>query len=365
MDTIDSELKKNGINVLFPIDTKNVNNIANYVAKTLYFSFPELKLDYNTLFSSISRLNMFIADMPQNMSGASYYYKNSTIYFRNGLSLNMIKKLAVHECIHHFQEIKDSKGKLHRLGLCTYQGIRGYGNALNEAAVQLMSAHANKIEEDKVTYYGINLSTPSPDYYPLLCNLIRQIGYLTGFSVLFESTFFANDAFFDKLKSCIGENKALTIQENFEKILIFENKINELTQKNLTEDLSYNKFKKSTDKIAKYKKEIQDTFLGTQNLIISSFFDNEMPKLKNASQIEDFRRYLYSFNNLIGTTPTYSFFNDYYIRKMSELDDIYQRISNPGMSIAVQKRSKISIILETLKKIFMKNASEYENEINK
>ena len=195
MNSVEQELEKNGIKVICPINTFNINEIATYVARLLCSKFPDFKLNYNDMFNRIARINMFIADMPSGMSDACYFYRNTTIYFRKGISFDDIKKLAFHEIVHHFQEIKDSKGVLHRLGLCTYLRLRSYGAALNESAVQLMSSFATGEKRDTVTYYGVTFPTDSPTYYPLLCNLVKQIGYLTGFAVLFESTFFANDSF--------------------------------------------------------------------------------------------------------------------------------------------------------------------------
>ena len=361
MNTVEAELNKNGINVLCPLNEKITNQIANYVADTLSSKFPDLKLNYKTLYMSISKLNMYLADMPTSTAGASYYYKNASIYFRNGMKLGEMKKVAVHECIHHFQEIKDAKGTLHRLGLCSYLGNRAYGNALNEAAVQLMSTYATGEQHDTVTYYGISLPTDSPSYYPLICNLIKQIGYITGFSSLFESTFFSNDVFFDKFKKAIGENNAFKVQSNFERILSLEQRINKLSNKVKSEDLSYRKFKKCTDLIEKSKTNIQKTFLSTQNIIIKAFFDEKIKQVSNVNHVEQYRKYLYSFINLIGTTPSYTFFNDYYINKMATLDQMYEGY-NGNTSLTVVKKSKLSMILQAIRNLMFGKSGEYENE---
>lgn len=361
MNTVETELNKNGIKVLGQLNNKIVSQIANYVADMLSSKFPDLKLNYRTLYESISNVKMYLADMPTNGNGASYYYQNSSIYFKNGLNLGEMKKLAVHECIHHFQEIKDKKGNLKRLGLCSYLRNRAYGNALNEAAVQLMSAYATAEQHDTVTYYGITLPTDSPSYYPLLCNLIKQIGYITGFSAMFESTFFSNDVFFDKLKKAIGENNAFKIQGNFEKILLFEQELNKYNNKVKTEDLSYRKFKNATDSIEKCKQNIQKTFFATQNIIIKSFFNEKIKQVSNVQHLEQYRKYLYSFINLIGTNPSYNFFNDYYINKMSKLDEKFENYSG-NTSLAVVKKSKIITILQTMRKIVLGKSGVYENE---
>ena len=365
MISIEQELQKNGIVPICPINTFNVNEIATYISSLLCSKFPDFNLNYNDMFTHISRLNMYIADMPSGMSDACYFYRNQTLYFRKGISFDEIKNLAFHELVHHFQEVKDSKGTLKRLGLCSYLRTKAYGLALNEASVQLMSSFAIGEKKDNVTYYGINLTTESPSYYPLICNLIKQIGYLVGFSVLFESTFFANNAFFDKFKFLFGDSNAFKIQQNFDKLLDIEEKIIKINNKIQTKDMSYIKFKSATDTINRYKEQIKKTFLNTQNLIVTSYFDSRAKEIKTANEVEEFRKRLYSFSTLIGTADNYTFFNDYYLSKMLEVDRKYEEITNKDKNtLAVVKKSKLSIILNSLKNIFVRTNVEYQDMNN-
>lgn len=352
MDTIDVELIKNGIENENLLNMQAKNEVAIYVSNVLAGNFPEIHLNFNTLFISINKVKMYIADMPQNQVGACYFYKNNSIYFKRGLDLHTIKELAVHECIHHFQEIKDSNGVLHRMGLCSYVGNKAYGNALNEASVQLMASYANHQKSDTVTYYGISLPTDSPNYYPLLCNLMKQIANLTGFGILFESTFYSNDAFFDKFKSEFGRDNAFKLQSNFEKILSTENKIAKITYKIQSEDLEYNKFNKCSNEIKKRKEKIKKLFFDTQNLIIKSFFDKKINLISSQKEIEQYRKYLYSCSHLIGTSEDYSFFNQYYIDKMAEIDAKYESIKN-NTGLIVKKDTRIMKIWEGIKKYFI------------
>ncbi len=364
MISAEQELQKSGINVICPINTINVNEIATYVSHLLCSKFPDFNLNYNDMFARISKMNMYIADMPSGMSDACYFYRNENLYFRKGLSFDEIKRLSFHEIVHHFQEVKDSNGVLHKLGLCTYLKVKSYGLALNEASVQLMSSFANDEKLDTVTYYGITFPTNSPSYYPLLCNLVKQIGYLTGFSTLFESTFFSNNAFFEKFKFLFGEKSAFKIQQNFDKLLYIEEKIINLNNKIQTKDMSYMKFKNATDTISKYKNQIKKTFLDTQNLILTSYFDARASEIKTANEIYEFRKILYSYSNLIGTADNYTFFNDYYINKMVEIDQKYEAIIEHKDSLVVVKKSKLSIILNALKKIFTSGNVEYQDSRN-
>lgn len=363
MGSVNSELEKNSIKVICPISTLNVNEIATYVAKLLCSKMPELKLNYTDIFTTISRIPMYIAELPENQSDACYFYKNSSIYFRKGLTFDKIKNLAVHECIHHIQEVKDSKDDLKKLGLCTYVGNKAFGTALNEGAVQLITSFLIGEKSDIVKYYDITLPTDSPSYYPLICNLVKQIGYVSNFSTLFDSTIYSNNAFFDKFVAACGEDEAFKIQQNLDKLVSYEEKIAKLNQKVQTEDLKYKKFKATTDKIKEYKGKIRKVFIDTQNLIITSFFDRESKNLHDITRVEEYRKFLYSFRNLIGTVDGYSFFNDFYIQKMNELDSKYESIVN-NKDLTVVNRSKLNIFFDFVKKFFTKSEKEYnENEL--
>ena len=164
--------------------------------------------------------------------------------------------------------------------------------------------------------------------------MIKQIGYLTGFPLLFESTFYSNDAFFDKFKSEFGKNNAFKIQSNCEKILSTENKIATLTYKIQSEDLEYHKFKRCSDEVKKGKDNIKKLFFDTQNLIIKSFFDKKISQISNQNEIEQ-----------------YSFFNQYYIDKMAEIDAKRENIKN-NTSLIVSKKTKFALMIEGIKKIF-------------
>ena len=106
--SIESDLKKDGITVIEPLDTTTVNVIAKNVSKKIVAAFSNLGFDFDTLYERFSTLPMYIADMPEGMSEASYFYKNSAIYFRDGMGLADLEKFAVHELIHNFQELSNS-----------------------------------------------------------------------------------------------------------------------------------------------------------------------------------------------------------------------------------------------------------------
>ena len=352
--SIENELKKDGITVIKQLDTLSTTLIAKYVAEKFVSSFPFSHFRYHDLFVKVSRLNMYIADMPEGMSEANYFYKNSSIYFRDGLSLDEMKEVSIHEFIHHFQEVKDKSGNLYRLGLCDFMGIKIRGMALNEAAVQLISSRILKNDFENVKYYNIEFSTQTPTYYPLLCNLVAQMGYLVGDSVLYDSTLYSNDSFKIAFIKSTSEDTFYKIQNNFDKILETEEKLIILSNKIQQHDLDNKELEKATRKVETYKKIIQHTFISTQNKIFKSYFDNKINALYSAQDIEDFRKKLYSYKDLLGTTEEYTYFNDYYISLMAKLDDIYEEIAGNVTESALipYQRNFLQILFDKISKLF-------------
>ena len=178
--SIESELKKNGIQVIKQLDTLKVNTLARNISARICDTFPNFGLNQDNLFIKLSRLNMYIAKMPDGMAEANYFYKNSSIYFNEHIPEDDLEEFAIHECIHHIQEVKDKKNYLLRMGLCDYTEFKVYGLGLNEASVQLMSSKIIGIPKDSVKYFGINFETTSPSYYPIECCLVNQLSYITG-----------------------------------------------------------------------------------------------------------------------------------------------------------------------------------------
>ena len=233
MNSIETELKKNGIEVTEKLSTLNSNTLAKNVADKIAQTFPDQDLNANELFARFSRINMYKANIPNGMAEANYFYKNSSVYFRSNIPFEQLEKFAIHEFIHNLQEVKDNKGNLQRLGLCKFSNIKTYGLALNEAAVQFAASKVLNNDTDIVKYYEISLPTISPSYYPIICNLIEQLAYLIGEHTLFNSTFYANDLFEEDCITYLGKKNYIEIQNKFDKILLLEEKIIKVIPKDL------------------------------------------------------------------------------------------------------------------------------------
>lgn len=126
--SIQSTLRKEGIEVIQELDTLRVNSIANKITNALCSTFPEHGLSSNDLFIEICNLNMYLAHFEDNSIGAKYFYKNKSIYFNANFDLDNIDMFSFHECLHYLQEAYDAKGNLSRLGL--YQLSRKLRNGV-------------------------------------------------------------------------------------------------------------------------------------------------------------------------------------------------------------------------------------------
>lgn len=363
--SIETELKKDGIEVIEKLDTLKINSIAMNVSLKLCETFPEYNLNQNELFIKLSRLNMYKAKMPEGMAEANYFYKNTSIYFNEHIQNEDLEEFAIHECIHYLQEIKDKRNYLLRMGLCDYTEFKIYGLGLNEAAVQLIASKVNKIPKEFVKYFGISFETNSPSYYPLECCLVQQLAYITGEDVLFKSTLNSTDEFKEKFANLTSPKTFMAIQNAVDDILNAEEEIIKINNRIAGIDDRNKRIDGMLKKIEELKHEISLTFMRTQNLIISSYFDKAFKEITNLEEVENYRRKLYTFKDYLGAMEGYTFFNDYYVKKMEKLEEKYNAIESgefkPSLQLIPKKQSKFALIIRAIKKLIFGEAKENED----
>lgn len=330
--SINSALKKEGIKVIGKLNTLEVNKIATNISESIANAFPEHSINQKDLFISIARLNMYIAEMPDNMAMAKYFYKNNSIYFSKNMNLDDLNTLAVHECIHFMQELKNSRGKLLRLGLYNLQ--TGNGMAINEAAVQHMASLALNNALDNVKYYNMEISTISPDFYPLQTALLNEMIYFTGSYALYHSTFYSNDVFKNTFIAKSSTKTYSKIEKNFDLIFEYEtllsNEVQKLAFYSDTTPKDEEKKKKINDKIDTIKNIIFEKTIETQNIIILNCFEREFNLIKNVEDIKTFREHLYNFKDVLIYTENYNFFNEFYIEMTNRLEEKQEFIEKYG-----------------------------------
>lgn len=325
---IESTLRKEGIEVVKELDTLRVNSIAQRITNRLCSAFPEHCFSREDLFASISRLHMYLAKMSDSLCGAKYFYKNNSIYFNVDYSLSQVDAFALHECIHYLQEVKSENGTLIRLGLHDFSSNTGV--ALNEASVQLMASEALGASVQDAVYYNLQLATTSPDYYPLECAIVRQMGYFTGTYPLYYSTLHGNDVFKNTFITIASEKAFYLIENNLDKMMQLESELSYYCDLLKTYENSIRKVKKLNFLIERSKKEISNLFLSCQNTIISSCFSKELKNIRNLENVIELKDKLYKFKDYIATTDSYSFYNDFYCNMMESLEAKRQYIEEHG-----------------------------------
>lgn len=322
--SINSTLKKEGINVLSELSTMEINSIASNISEKLHNAFPEHNLSKSDLFISVCRLNMYIAEMPNDMAMAKYFYKNNSIYFSKDVNLQNLNTLALHECLHYIQTYKNPNGKLLRMGLYNLENKTASGMGLNEASVQLMASYATNAELDSVKYYNMELSTESPDYYPIQTALLNEIIYFTGSYPLFHSTLHSNDVFKNTFIAKSNSRTYYQIEKNFDLICEYESKLsNEFNKLSACpEDLNgLKKMKKINSRIADIKKIILEKTLETQNIILVNCFNSELNSIRTLEDVKNLEYKLYNFKHLLITTDDYTFYNDFCIDMMGKIEE--------------------------------------------
>lgn len=322
--SINSTLKKEGITIIKSLDTMQINSIASNISEKIVNAFPEHNIDKSDLFISICRLNMYIADMPNDMAMAKYFYRNNSIYFSKDMNLDDLNTLAIHECIHYMQTYTNSRGKLLRLGLYNLENSPNTGLALNEAAVQQMASITTGSELDNVKYYNMELSTESPDYYPIQTALLNEMIYFTGSYPLYHSTLYCNDVFKNTFIAKSNARAYNLIEKNFDLILEYESRLSKEIYKlsECSDDIKgLKKMERINSRISDIKKIILEKTLETQNAILVNCFNSELNLIRTLEDIKEFQNKLYNFKHLIISAKDYTFYNEFYVDMMSKIEE--------------------------------------------
>lgn len=337
-----SDLIKEGIQVIGPLNQLEINRIASIIANRLCTTFPEHNLDYNKLSSEISTLKMYVAKFPGDNSVAKYFYKNNSIYFSTQTDLSSLDTLALHECIHFIQEVTDS-GRLIRMGLYKKGIFNSSGMAINEAAVQYMASIASRSHFDTVHYFGMDFTTQSSEYYPILTTLIRQMSYFTGTYPLFHSTLFSDDIFKNTFIANSNAAAYEQISRYFDSILKFEEELTNVNNRMFIISNSPADAKRYNDlfhKAESLKKQILNATINAQNCIIKNCFDKEFELVRDKESLKRFQKKIYNFKNLIIQTDNYEYYLEYYRSIMDELAIKSEIIKRYGVILYSEEAQK-------------------------
>ena len=328
-----TELKRAGITVIKELSVLEVNKIASIISEKICSSFPEHNINRTDLFIALSKVNMYLADFMDN-SAAKYYYKDDSIYFNQNIDFDLITTPALHECLHFIQSYRDKNGKLKRLGLYEINTFKDTGLALNEAAVQLMAAHATGIKKDSVKYYDMEFTTESPNYYPIECSLVKQMTYFTGTYPLYHSALYSDDIFKNTFIMKSDEKTYQQIIKNLDMLVEYQES---LDRENLYlsyieyDEVNTPKIEKSKNRINSLKEAIKFLTLKTQELILTSCAYSDLALVRDNQSVKDFKNKLYRFQKYLIFTEGYTFYNDFYCKMMEELDVKRELIKKYGV----------------------------------
>ena len=292
---IEKKLEKLGIIPLREFTQREVRYIAEEVTELLVNTFPTLENEYNNLLIRILNCKMYFAnvDISKSISNVNYVYENNSIYFAQNAGIEIISDKIIHECIHYLQDIRTEKGKLKKMGLCTFEELSTYGLGINEGAVQYLSSKAIGNTPTITKKSGIVLKTVSPNYYPFLTNLIQQIVYTMGEDIVVNATINCDEKFEEEFLNTFEEN-ANTLMKLFDKILNLHNEIN-----------SENK--------SVLENEIVQLYLKTQNMIMTTYFDKICNRLTTMAEIDFYIEKFLNYKPLLGIVEEKRFdLNDEY-----------------------------------------------------
>lgn len=367
MSSIDTILKNEGISIVRELNRSEVKVIAKDISIKLCLAFPEHNLSRKSIYTALSGIKMYLANLPNDFSGAKYILDNNSIYFNNKIPFENIPNTAMHECIHFIQHYNATTN----LGLS--ESVKNV--ALNEAAVQLMASEANMNSVTDAKYFDINIKTTSPDYYPLECVLLSQITYFTGTFPLFDSVLFSNDIFKNTFVTKFNKKMYSEISSRLDKLLCLENELNcyveELTCTSKSRQIN------NLNKLINYKKQkIMTLFFRTQNYIMKNCFKYEFNSIRTLNDVHNLKNRLYEYKNIIGFNDEYTFYNDFYCSMMNAISEKKDYILEHGteeltsgstaLIVIDSKKSKFTFakeLIRKLKELFKSEVSkDYINE---
>lgn len=334
-------LAKAGIKISRELKPNEINRIAGIISHKICESFPEYGISETDLFTTLSNVSMFLATFSDH-SAAKYSYKDDSIYFKRDIDFDNLEASAVHECLHCIQTIRDNNGKLKRMGLYEPSAFSDSGLALNEAAVQLMASEATETKKDSVKYYGLEFNSESPNYYPIECMLVRQMTYFTGTYPLYHSTLYSNDIFKNTFIMKSSKEAYNTICKNLNAIVKYEETlVKEMFYYN---EENINKAEKIKQRIDILKENIKRLTIETQETILKNCAYADLDLIRNNTSVREFKDKLYKFQKYLINTEGYTFYNDFYVLMMKELDHKRALIEKYGV-IAEFKDIKESLSL--------------------
>lgn len=307
-------LKKFDIKVIDKLTKEEQIIIADNVATEISNKFNYI--DYGYIYTKLMRAKMYIAVIPKGMSKAIYSYEEDTLFISDEEDINNISKELLYECIHTMQDIRDKKGKVKQLGQCIFSDYKVYAMALNEASILYIVSRIFEEGTKYVEAYGIKANTYSPNSYPLICNILLQLLFISNEKTLVKSTLNSTDEFLIRGIEEIGESSFVNIQNNLDEMLYASEEIIGIKKslKNNTSDGNVEEINKELNRIYEKEALIRRLYMDSQMSIFTMYFDRLYNRIQTISDIKIYKSKLEDYKELIGfyTNENQEYFLEYY-----------------------------------------------------
>ena len=348
---IEKKLKKLGIKETKEFTQEEKDLVANNVTVSLTMAFPILKSEQANILNKIQNANMFYAKTSENLPKINYIYENHKIYFDESVEIQNITDAMLHEIIHFMQDVRKKNGKLDRIGLCNFNELSLHGLGINEGAVQYVSAKALNSGVQTVKTFEIVLRTISPNYYPVLTNLIEQIIFLIGEDELVKAIILNDEEFENTFFNTFEEN-AQDIIKLFDEIINYNVKNNK--------EIEIKKAKEQVEDKSKTD-QLKNLYIQAQDLIMRTFFEKQYKLLQTEEDVQNLSTKLENYIKLTGKIEIngqyYSNCDSFKFKFMNKLDKQLIKIhgQKSKMALAVVYGGRINRLLNKIKGLFKPN----------
>ena len=341
---IQKKLTKLGIVKIEELKPEMVNYIAHSVTNNITTTFLTLQMQYNEILAKMLNCKMYYAKIPSNIAKVNYIYEDNSMYIDESIDILKLDEQFYHEVIHCLQVARKNNGKIKKVGLCNFGDFAINGLGINEAIVQYMSAKIMKNEQKKVNIYGIKLQTISPNYFPLITNLMEQIIYYIGEDVIVQAAINVNENFEDMFYNTF-EEKTNEVIRNFDKILEIRNKLSTETNEQVK---------------SKLEKKIYDIYLETQELMLIKYYEQIIPRLTTEKEVDFYIEKLLKNKVYLGMEEKEEFTGTNFYERNKEI--IMERFNQQLTKINKQKQRKALIVYNhKIKEFFKKTISYFWN----
>lgn len=337
------ELQNIGINPIKELSIQEKAIIVEQVTEKL-MTLNVNGLFYHAILEKLFESQMYRAKMRASLGKVNYFYKNKTIYFNVDVNINHIDENIMRECIHCIQDTRRPNEKLKRMGVCTFEEYKVRGMALNEIGINYISNKLfNKVDRNK-TYI-----------------LLKQILYITGEDIFYNSLLNSNDKFEEKF---MEETNSEVLYHKVENCLDAMFDLEQIIKRLNSDGKQSKNPERYLSKINMHKHTLSNKFSSIQYEIYNRYFSRKIELIDEIEEIKKTKEEIFDYNKWLEIgedEPKYTNFINEKIDKLNKIEiEILRKNSNNSMIVI--KEGLASKIFRTIKKIIFKRK---EFELNK